>query len=170
MTLADGVARTVIGYNFEIPVILQNKSVTINILGIPEHTHSRTLLRVNFIKAANLILDVPTNTYHFGENPNQLYQFEEENDISLSVNHVELAPTDLRDTEAPTLVVDEKKQLNNFLATNKSVFGKSTEPTPYAEHTIVLLDDTPIAVPPYRMSEYKKQLLAVNLTSYLKLE
>jgi len=46
MTLANEVARTVTGYKFEIPFILQNKALTINILGC---------------------------TYHFGENPDQSY-------------------------------------------------------------------------------------------------
>lgn len=83
------------------------------------------------------------------------------------MNHVELSPTDLRNTVAPPFAPDEKKNLNDFFATNKSLFVNSTEPTLYTEHSVVLFY-TPISVFFYRMSKRKRQLFRSELDRLLE--
>lgn len=169
MTLADGIRRKVTAHIFDIEIIFHGRSIPIEMLAVPEHQNSRTLLGVDFIHKANVILDIPNKTYFFGENPHECYNFTAEESVSLvSVNTVTFSQIILRDEEGSSLQPEERKNLNSLLQENHTVFESSNEPTPYAEHCIVLTDDNPIAVPPYRMSEPKKIQLKNELDKLLE--
>jgi hypothetical protein len=58
-----------------------------------------------------------------------------------------------------------KYQLSDLLQRHEEVFGKSTQPTPYAEHTINFTSDVPIASPPCRLSPSRKLALQGELNS-----
>ena len=79
ITLADGVQRKVKVFIFNLSITLYDKIIPITLLSVPEHENSRTLLGVDFIRNANLILDIPDHSYYFTEYPEIRYSFIAEN-------------------------------------------------------------------------------------------
>lgn len=171
MILADGVERFVRVYVFHICVTLQKKTVSLQIFAIPEHTNSRTLLGVDFVRAANIILNLPNNTYFFADAVrSDEYTFVAEDDVlsTCGLNSIYLEKILLREDEGQYLSADEREELNKTLSDAAEIFSRSGEATPFAEHCIVLTDDKPIAMPPYRLSEIKKKQLLEELTKLLE--
>lgn len=76
---------------------------------------------------------------------------------------------ELRSEKGQSLTIQQKEQLNTLLNKNADLFNPSNATTPFAEHVIKVTDDTPISVPPYRMSDPKKLILKRKLDKLLKL-
>lgn len=169
MTLADGKTVQVEALHFDIQIKLQNRVHNVSMIAVAEHSNSRTLLGADFIKAANIVIDIPNNSWFYGDNPHKPYHFVDDfNNHNLSVNSVSMHNIKLRDDEGSYLSVQEKENLNELLEDNIDVFSPSGEVTPFAEHGIILTDPTPIAVPPYRLPESKKAILKLELDNLLK--
>ncbi|KAJ8930957.1 hypothetical protein NQ314_016192 [Rhamnusium bicolor] len=149
MTLADGKERQVATYIFDVKVKLHNKVIQTRLIAVPEHKNSRTLLGVDFIQSAGLTLDISNRLYYFNDDPYRSFPFAEESDFAVTchVNSVQFQDIALRDDEGISLTSNEKDKFNTLLKENFDVFTPNTEPTPYAEHTINLTDDTPISHP-----------------------
>lgn len=169
MTLADGKLRHINAQLFNVNIVIQNKTVPVTLLSIPDFVGNRTLLGVDFIISANIVLDVPHSSWYFGECPTKAYPFAKECDFKLQcpLDAVQLSSVLLRPDEGSALTESETAAVNALLEQYSTVFKPSTEPTPFAEHTIQLTDDVPIAVPPYRMSEIKKEILRKELDELL---
>ncbi|KAL1510094.1 hypothetical protein ABEB36_004749 [Hypothenemus hampei] len=172
MTLADGVQRVVRALIFNVTININSRSVQIPLLTVPEHKNSRTLLGVDFINAANILLNLPCNSYSFREIPDESHYLINENDVSnsneKSIDSIEFIELYLREEEGRNLMGEQRQKLNELLRDNPIIFEPSDEPTPYAEHSIKLLDNNPIAVPPYRMSEGKKIQLRLEIDKLLE--
>lgn len=54
-----------------------------------------------------------------------------------------------------------------MLQSNSQLFQDNTEPTPFAEYSINLTEDTLTAVPPYRLSVRKKEVLKTQIEKLL---
>lgn len=54
-------------------------------------------------------------------------------------------------------------RINQTLEKNKDIFTLEGVPTPFAEHRIETADHAPIAVPLYRLSAPKKEILKMEL-------
>jgi hypothetical protein len=109
---------------------------------------------MDFIKAADVILDFPRMQWRFRNQPNWA-PLVSEKEVSLTASTVRLES--LRDDEGTELDEIQKEQLVRLL--DSRLFEKSDEPTPYAEHRITLIDDRPIATIPYRMSPQRRAVL-----------
>lgn len=168
MVLADGAKRKVQALIFNVPVTLYGRTAHVQLLSIPDHINSRTLLGADFIRTMKLVLDLNNNVFHFSDCSDVAYQFTTEGDVAhVVVNTVDLSNA-LRSDEALKLRPEERQQLDHLLQEFSTLFKLSNEPTPFAEHRIVLQDDTPIAVPPYRISIEKKQQLRKELDILLE--
>jgi hypothetical protein len=110
---------------------------------------------MDFIKAADVILDFPRMQWRFRSQPNWA-PLVSEKEVSLTASTVRLES--LRDDEGTELDEIQKEQLVRLLDSRKEVFEKSDEPT-YAEHRITLINDRPIATIPYRMSPQRRAVL-----------
>ncbi|XP_048525456.1 uncharacterized protein LOC109534254 isoform X3 [Dendroctonus ponderosae] len=168
MVLADGVKRKVQALIYNIPVSLYDRTTHVQLVAIPEHVNSRTLLGAEFISAMKLVLDLNNNSFQFADCSNITYSCISEDDVTTTAINVVSLSNALRKDEAVKLQPEERQQLDSLLTDNATVFEPSLEPTPFAEHTIVLQDDSPIAVPPYRMSAGKKELLRKELDVLLE--
>lgn len=169
MTLADGRKSQVDALLFDVDVTLQDRTHHSTLINIPQHSNSRTLLGADFLKRANIVLDVPNDCWFYGDSPMTSYCFAPAPDhmSSCTLHTVDLSELKLREDEGPTLSSEERTSFNSLLETNYDLFQPSNVPTPYAEHSIVLTDDTPIAVPPYRMSPLKKEGLRKEIDKLL---
>lgn len=171
MTLADGVPRKVNALNFDVEIILNHKIIPLTLLSIPDHTYSRTLLGLDFISLASIVIDLPNGEWFFSEAPQFRYLFEDEEicDVPAINNVTTVTPVlNIRPNEAVHLSEEDKAEVNSFLVEYKEVFVPSLEATPYIEHTIKLTDTSPISVPPYRMSEPNKKVLHEELNRLLQ--
>lgn len=172
MTLADGKERQVEAFIFQVVISIEQMQVPINLISVTEHENSRTLLGVDFIKAAGIVLDVSENQWYFKVAAAKKYSFANEADLNArfntAVSSVQFKALQVREDEGRSLTQDQKNSFNELLIKNQDIFETSREPTPYAEHAIKLLDDTPISVPPYRMSEKKMEVLKQELDKLLE--
>jgi hypothetical protein len=111
---------------------------------------------MDFIKAADVILDFPRMQWRFRNQPNWA-PLVSEKEVSLTASSAQLEP--LRDDEGTELDEVQKEQFVRLLDSHKEVLEKSDEPTPYAERRITLIDDRPIATTPYRISPQRRAVL-----------
>ena len=74
----------------------------------------------------------------------------------------------LRPDEAPTLNERQRERLNNLLEEFASLFEEDGPPTTFAEHRIDTGDSPPIAVPPYRLSPAKREILKSEISKMLR--
>ncbi|KAJ8940962.1 hypothetical protein NQ318_010363 [Aromia moschata] len=65
ITLADGIERSVTSHMFKVAVKIKHKKVLTNLLAVPEHADSRTLLGIDFMQEANMLLDMKMNCWYF---------------------------------------------------------------------------------------------------------
>lgn len=56
-------------------MILQGRSHDLTLVSIHEHAAGRTLLGTDFLKAANIILDMPNEAWYYADTPYIKYPF-----------------------------------------------------------------------------------------------
>lgn len=173
MTLADGQPNLVEAHVFKTSIRLKDRDHFIQLYAIPEHYHSKTLLGADFIAAANVVLDMPNECWYYGDNVSTKYLFSRPENLDDDLVHTKFIDTQEQNTtllrldEATNLDTAQRTMLTEVLRKNQDLFEDGIGPTPYAEHNIALLDDEPVAVPPYRLSNAKKDLLKTELDKLL---
>lgn len=121
---------------------------------LPDADDARTLLGLDFITRADIIVDAPQEVWCFIDSPSTKYDFVayqilSKRDDLLALNNDQ--PVCLRDDEGTKLTSDQRSQLNQLLCRYADVF---------AMHCIKVKEgQQPIASPPYRMFVAKKQTL-----------
>ncbi|CAH2071150.1 unnamed protein product, partial [Iphiclides podalirius] len=83
------------------------------------------------------------------------------------LNHKSLLISYVRKKEGVMLHPEERLLLSDLLKQNKDLFEQGGGPTPYAEHHIDTGDNAPIAVPPYRLTPAKKEIMKAELEKML---
>ncbi|CAG4935861.1 unnamed protein product [Colias eurytheme] len=73
----------------------------------------------------------------------------------------------LREDEGALLTEEERGGLQNLLCEYSDIFDIVGEPTPFAEHHIDTGDHPPIALPPYRVTPAKKEIMRAELDKML---
>lgn len=165
LRLADGESRRIDVELFDIEIIVQNRTIPIQLVAVPEHNKSRMLLGMNFIKTAGIVLDFTTGSWYFGDDPKNKYPFVEEHSFAVKPSSVDADCASAFSSEDDA--DKQQSRLDALIAEYVDVFSTKLETTPFAEHAIKLTDDTPIAVPPYRMSPARKQYLKNELDKML---
>lgn len=162
--MADGKPNRVTAHVFCCDVTIKHKTVLLEFLSISEHTSSKTLLGVD-ITACKMNIHFPQMTYSVDDEVNQRFPLyaEPESDQTI-VNSLNVS---LRTEEGEHLTQLEKNKMEDLLRRNNDVFGESTEATTYIEHSIKLTDDNPIAVPPYRLTPQKSEILKKEIEKLL---
>lgn len=163
MVLANGFPRLAKTMTFDVAVILNDRHINVSFIAVPEHEESRTLLGVDIISEANLVLDLARMGYYFADAIIQRYPFEKESQHEVQISSV-YVKVKLREDQAVVLSKNQHDELNGVLQEYKTVFSPSNKPTKYA---IKLTDDTPISVPPYRLSPLKMEVLSAEVNVLL---
>lgn len=113
---------------------------------------------------ANLILDFSNSTWYTADEPRILHPLSWD---SLR-DPVQCASVNvLREDEGIELSKPERARLENLLCEYSDIFNIVGEPTPFAEHHIDTGDHPPIAVPPYRVTPAKKEIMRAELDRML---
>lgn len=91
ITLADGLRRRQLIKRCAVPVTISGRTVMTNFIVLPESHDNRTLLGVDFIQDANIILNLPQLLYHFLDKPGTKFdlvnEVEETNSVAALQTH-----------------------------------------------------------------------------------
>lgn len=162
--LADGHIREMEVLTTLLEVSLERKMITIPFLIFPDSDNNETLLGIDFITAAGVVIDFREEVWCFSQTKNIQHKllFEPTSrEISCSSVHI------LRDDEGTHLNPAERNALAEVLVKHVQVFEAGGGPTPYAEHRIETGNHPPIAVPPYRLNPTKKELMKQEIDKML---
>lgn len=165
LVLADGVPREVITHSFRTIIEIANRRIPLSFLSIPDHPEAKTLLGIDFIAAADMIIDVPRMQWRFSDE-GQFKRFAEYpvKEVNAEISGIEVLRTD---EGAAITNAEDRAKIQKLLADNQDVFRPPAGPTPYAEHRIKLTSDEPVAVPPHRLSPTKREILKIKLEEML---
>ncbi|KAL0811119.1 hypothetical protein ABMA28_010385 [Loxostege sticticalis] len=85
ITLADGLRRRQLIKRCSVPVVMGGRTVPTNFIVLPKSHDNRTLLGVDFIQDANIVLNLPQLLYHFLDKPGVKFNLINEVDETNSV-------------------------------------------------------------------------------------
>lgn len=169
-SLADGVVRTENILKVNVPLQIKNKTVTVCFIVFPKSTKSDTLLGVDFLSEANIILNLPHRSWYFAEDTSQQYSFASCKDVKFVTRTPEASKEcTMRPEEGPALNLKEREAFSELLRDNADIFELGGgPPTKYATHRIRTVDCEPKAVPPYPLNGPKKEFLRKEVDKLLK--
>lgn len=166
VSLADGSTKILKSRIFKINVTLQNKIIPTTFIVFPECNVKHTLLGIDFIVNAKLILNFSNSKWKFADREVWFdMNFEITSQKTVDISSLQT----LRENEGTNLSSDEKDQVIKLLTAHEGIFVPGGAPTSHAEHHILLQDpnSVPIAMPPYRMSSEKQNILKSELKKML---
>ncbi|GFW08812.1 retrovirus-related Pol polyprotein from transposon 412 [Trichonephila clavipes] len=144
MTLADGRTQTTEILTTSVDFSIQGKVIPTELLILKNARGNRTLLGIDFLTAAGIVLDLQRKQWYFTETSHRKYNFVK-------------APPNIN----ALLTVDPEPHLCQL---RKNEGG---EPTPFIEHRLNTRNHLPVAVPPYRMNPSKKEILKQEIDRLL---
>ncbi|GFY00101.1 retrovirus-related Pol polyprotein from transposon opus [Trichonephila clavipes] len=142
---------------------IEGKVIPTEFLVLPEAKGNKTLLGLDFLYAAGIVLDVQGGKWHFSGNPRKQYKF-----FKKTLEDITFSAYELRDGEGKNLSPEQARKLNIPLDKNEACFQPGGEPTPYIEHRIDTADHSPKATSPYRMNPVKKEVLREQIEELLR--
>lgn len=151
----------------EVDIYVMNRTVRTTFIVMPHAQNNFTLFRMNFIENAKIVLNCPQRVWYFADDciPHELkFEDSRKTPAHLQINYADI----LREDEARGLNLEQREKLDELLTNNEDIFALGGEPTPYAEHAIDTGDNAPIAIPPYKMSKQKKEILEKEINIMLK--
>ncbi|KAK4874642.1 hypothetical protein RN001_014002 [Aquatica leii] len=143
VTLADGTDIPQEVLTTTVPIQIAHKAITVEMIVLPNAKSNRTLLGIDFLSKARVLLNTADQSWCFIENPEMPFPYATETRIdgslvesSTSVDNVSF--TSLREDEGIMLTSDQRRSFNSFLTEHEITFCPRGEPTDYAEHRIVI--------------------------------
>ncbi|GFR31995.1 uncharacterized protein TNCT_29381 [Trichonephila clavata] len=73
--MADGIRQTITALRTVVDLYIEGKVIPTEFLVLPEAKGNKTLLGLDFLNAAGIVLDVQGRKWHFSENPRKQYIF-----------------------------------------------------------------------------------------------
>ncbi|GFT65642.1 hypothetical protein TNCV_3680911 [Trichonephila clavipes] len=130
---------------------------------------NRTLLGIDFLTAAGIVLDLQRKQWYFTETSHRKYNFVKAppNINALLIVDPEPHLCQLRKNEGTHLSIPQRAELNSLLEKYEECFQPGGEPTSFIEHRINTRNHLPVAVPPYRMNPSKKEILKQEIDRLL---
>ncbi|PZC71472.1 hypothetical protein B5X24_HaOG213354 [Helicoverpa armigera] len=146
---ADGRVCAQIVETAQVNVTVRGVTLNVVFLMLPNATDS--LLGMNFIRDAGMVLDFCRDEWYLRDNRAPQPIIYEPSALSLSCSSV-----GLREDEGSHLDATERPRLSDLLNVNADISAPGGGPTDFAVHRIDTGDATPIASPPYHVSPLKK--------------
>lgn len=167
---ADGIHRSEEILRTTVDVELEGRKIPTNFLIFPKYRDNKTLLGIDFLETANIVINVGQKSWSFGDDPEKYYLYELESQVQqqADVAKVEVTSVSLRSDEGTHLTQQQHEELNKLLEENQSVFAPGGEATSFAEHEINTGDHSPIYVPPYKVPAGKKQVLKEEIDKLIQ--
>lgn len=165
VTFADGIQKLETLLVTNVGVKLENRVIKTTFIVFPKSKNNRTLFGMDFIENARIVLDIPQRTWHFADETEKYNLALEESKAS---NEVVLNMITTLGAEEGTMLDNYQRKICDLLDANQDIFALGGAPTPFAEHRMDIGDNPPIAVPPYKLSPPKKEILRSELDRMLK--
>ncbi|CAG4947035.1 unnamed protein product [Colias eurytheme] len=162
--LADGSIRTNNVLLTCVNVNCMSLCIPVEFVVFPDASNNETLLGIDFITKSKLVLNFSSMTWYTADRPQFIHPLLTESSREV-VDCASLNP--LREDEGALLTEEERGGLQNLLCEYSDIFDIVGEPTPFAEHHIDTGDHTPIALPPYRVTPAKKEIMRAELDKML---
>ncbi|GFW77432.1 retrovirus-related Pol polyprotein from transposon 17.6 [Trichonephila clavipes] len=169
MTFADGRTQTTEILTTSVDISIQGKVIPTELLILKNARGNRTLLGIDFLTAAGIVLDLQRKQWYFTETSHRKYNF-----VNAPPNINALLTVDpephlcqLRKNEGTHLSLPQREELNSLLEKYEECFQPGGEPTPFIEHRINTRNHLPVTVPPYRMNPSKKEILKQEIDRLL---
>ncbi|GFX31289.1 retrovirus-related Pol polyprotein from transposon 17.6 [Trichonephila clavipes] len=140
---------------------IQCKVIATELIILKNAKGNRTLLGIDFLTAAGIVLNLHRKQWYFTETSHRKYNFVKAPpniNAHLTVD-TEPHPCQLRENEGTHLSLTQRKEINSLLEKYEECFQPGGEPTPIIQHRINTRDHLPVAVLPYRMNPSKKEIL-----------
>ncbi|KAH9628417.1 hypothetical protein HF086_015947, partial [Spodoptera exigua] len=137
----------------EVEVSIKGRRVTCQFLVLPG-SDIRTLLGIDFLTRAGMVIDVARRTWSFSDSPGQPYDFVytytlDSADTGL-LHTTSSSELSLRSDEGCKLNSEQRRALNAFIEERAPQFAREGPATEFAAHRIkVSPQQEPIACPPY---------------------
>ncbi|GFV76273.1 retrovirus-related Pol polyprotein from transposon 17.6 [Trichonephila clavipes] len=169
MTLADGRTQTTEILTTSVDISIQGKVIPTELLILKNARGNRTLLGLDFLTAAGIVLDLQRKQWYFFETSHRKYNFVKAPPNINALLTVDPEPhlCQHRKNEGTHLSLPQREELNSLLEKYVECFQPGGEPTPFIEHRINTRNHLPVAVPPYRMNPSKKEILKQEIDRLL---
>ncbi|GJQ79301.1 hypothetical protein Trydic_g16168 [Trypoxylus dichotomus] len=122
---------------------------------------NKTVLGVDFLRAAEITLDIANRYWYFSNDTKQKFNFMNEqrsdNDCEIKISSV-----GLHADEGGKLSADQRLKLDTLLNENEDIFQPGGGPIRFAVHRINTKDHAAISVPQYTLSIGKREFLKRN--------
>ncbi|GFU15264.1 retrovirus-related Pol polyprotein from transposon 297 [Trichonephila clavipes] len=146
-------------------VILEGRKFKTPFIILPDAKNNSTLLGVDFLENAGIVLNFRKNSWTFWDDFRKSYNFATPyQSTSVNVRPVVINNCQLREDEGGS----QRAELDSLLRNHHSIFEVGGEATPFIEHSINTENNPPISVPPYQMNPARKELLKKELDSLLQ--
>lgn len=165
--LADGVVqlRDVLVARVDVNISV-DKGVRVDFVIFPEADNNDTLLGIDFLNAAGMVIDFSASSWRFS-GCTQTYPLEYEGETISQRKPLSVASMTLRADEGLMLTGDQHQQLIDLLQQHEDVFRPGGEATSFAEHHIDTGNHPPIAAPPYRLTPAKRAAMEAEINKML---
>ncbi|GFX57840.1 transposon Ty3-G Gag-Pol polyprotein [Trichonephila clavipes] len=152
-----------------VDISIQGKVIPTELLILKNARGNRTLLGIDFLTAAGIVLDLQRKQWYFTETSHRIYNFVKAppNINALLIVDPEPHLCQLRKNEGTHLSLPQREEINSLLEKYEECFQPGGEPTPFIEHCINTRNHLPVAVPPYRMNPSKKEILKQEIDRLL---
>ncbi|GFW77419.1 retrovirus-related Pol polyprotein from transposon 17.6 [Trichonephila clavipes] len=169
MTLADGHTQTTEILTTSVDISIQGKVIPTELLTLKNARGNRTLLGIDFLTTAGIVLDLQRKQWYFTETSHRKYNFVKAPPNINALLTVDPKPhlCQLRKNEGTHLSLPQREEKNSLLEKYEECFQPGGEPTPFIEHRINTRNHLPVAVPPYRMNPSKKEILKQEIDRLL---
>ncbi|GFW24607.1 hypothetical protein TNCV_2404711 [Trichonephila clavipes] len=169
MTLADGRTQTTEILTTSVDISIQGKVIPTELLILKNARGNRTLLGIDFLTAAGIVLDLQRKQWYFTETSHRKYNFVKAPPNINALLTVDPEPhlCQLRKNEGTHFSLPQWEEINSLLEKYEECFQPGGEPTPFIEHRINTRNHLPVAVPPYRMNPSKKEILKQEIDRLL---
>ncbi|GFX69495.1 retrovirus-related Pol polyprotein from transposon 17.6 [Trichonephila clavipes] len=169
MTLADGRTQTTEILTTSVDISIQGKVIPTELLILKNARGNRTLLGIDFLPAAGIVLDLQRKQWYFTETSHRKYNFVKAPPNINALLTVDPEPhlCQLRKNEGTHLSLPQREELNSLLEKYEECFQPGGESTPFIDHRINTRNHLPVAVPPYRMNPSKKEILKQEIDRLL---
>ncbi|GFU04484.1 retrovirus-related Pol polyprotein from transposon 297 [Trichonephila clavipes] len=127
--MADGIRQTIMALSTVVDLYIEGKVIATEFLVLPEAKGNKTLLGLDFLNAAGIVLDVQGGKWHFSGNPRKQYKF-----FKKTLEDITLGAFELREDEGKNLSPEQARTLNILLDRNEACFQPGGGHTPFIEH------------------------------------
>ncbi|GFV06475.1 transposon Tf2-11 polyprotein [Trichonephila clavipes] len=133
------------------------------------HTCNPNPSRHRLLTAAGIVLDLQRKQWYFTETSHRKYNFVKAPPNINALLTVDPEPhlCQLRKNEGTHLSLSQREEINSLLEKYEECFQPGGEPTPFIEHRINTRNHLLVAVPPYRMNPFKKEILKQEIDRLL---